>query len=97
MPESAAADGPAIYRRSLFKRRGDRLYRTGDTGQRRPDGNVEFLGRIDQQVKIHGYRVEAGRNRARRWCGIPRVAEAAVVAARQSPGGGQIPGRLCRQ
>lgn len=35
-----------------------RLYRTGDLGRLRPDGNIEFLGREDLQVKIQGYRIE---------------------------------------
>jgi amino acid adenylation domain-containing protein len=39
---------------------GLRLYRTGDLGRRWPDGTIEFLGREDGQVKIHGYRVELG-------------------------------------
>jgi non-ribosomal peptide synthetase component F len=37
-----------------------RLYRTGDTGRYLPDGLVEFLGRKDSQVKIHGRRIELG-------------------------------------
>ncbi|PSB49518.1 non-ribosomal peptide synthetase [Cyanosarcina cf. burmensis CCALA 770] len=41
-------------------RTGDRLYRTGDLGRYLPDGNIEFLGREDFQVKINGYRVELG-------------------------------------
>jgi len=35
-----------------------RMYRTGDVGYRRPDGNFEFLGRVDRQVKIRGFRIE---------------------------------------
>jgi SagB-type dehydrogenase family enzyme len=37
---------------------GERLYRTGDQGRYLPDGNIEFLGRNDFQVKVQGYRVE---------------------------------------
>ncbi|MEW6737650.1 MAG: amino acid adenylation domain-containing protein, partial [Acidobacteriota bacterium] len=37
---------------------GTRLYRTGDLARYLPDGNIEYLGRIDQQVKLRGYRIE---------------------------------------
>jgi len=40
--------------------KGDRLYRTGDTAKWLPDGEIEFLGRIDHQVQIRGIRVEPG-------------------------------------
>jgi amino acid adenylation domain-containing protein/non-ribosomal peptide synthase protein (TIGR01720 family) len=39
---------------------GDRLYKTGDLGRYLPDGNIEYLGRIDDQVKVRGFRIELG-------------------------------------
>ncbi|MFK7784467.1 MAG: amino acid adenylation domain-containing protein, partial [Crocinitomicaceae bacterium] len=45
--------------------KGDRMYKTGDLGRRLSDGNIAFVGRVDQQIKIRGFRVEIGEIEAR--------------------------------
>ncbi|MFM0286809.1 amino acid adenylation domain-containing protein [Paraburkholderia megapolitana] len=57
-----------------------RLYRTGDLARYRPDGNVEFLGRIDHQIKLRGLRIELGEIEAT-LASHPWV-DAAIVAVR---------------
>lgn len=50
---------PELWR-EYYKGPRDRLYRSGDLGRYRPDGNVECTGRADDQVKIRGFRIELG-------------------------------------
>ncbi len=64
---------------------GARLYRTGDRVRRRGDGNLEFLGRMDHQVKVRGVRVEPGEVEAA-LRGLPGVRAAVVAVQETAPG-----------
>jgi amino acid adenylation domain-containing protein/non-ribosomal peptide synthase protein (TIGR01720 family) len=73
------------------KGRGDVLYRTGDLGRWLPDGTLEFMGRLDHQVKLRGFRIELGE--------IEKVLvqhhavhEAVVIVWEEKPGNEQLVG-----
>lgn len=82
LPEATAE---RFLRDTFSTRAGARLYLTGDRALERPDGTIEFLGRIDRQVKIAGHRVElaAVENAL---SASPLVAEAAVLVLTVSSG-----------
>jgi thioesterase domain-containing protein/acyl carrier protein len=69
-------------------RLGDRLYRTGDLVRWREDGELVFLGRTDDQVKLRGFRIELGEIEAA-LIAEPAVAEAVAMVRSASGGGGE--------
>jgi amino acid adenylation domain-containing protein len=64
---------------------GARLYKTGDLAYYRPDGNIQFLGRLDHQVKVRGFRIELGEIEAV-LMEHPAVCETVVVVREDEPG-----------
>jgi len=68
-----------------FDQKGGRLYRTGDLARWRSDGQIEYMGRLDHQVKVRGFRIELGEVEAQLLL-QPEVREA-VVIAKEGPSG----------
>ncbi len=75
---------------------GAKLYRTGDLGQELPDGRIQFLGRMDHQVKIRGHRVELGEVEAA-LLQHDQIHNAAVIATPDPSGSQQLVGYLVAQ
>ncbi len=72
-------------------RKGERMYRTGDLARWLPDGNIEFLGRGDNQVKVRGYRIELGEIETR-ISEIPEVSHCCVSTYSGVDGNQQLVG-----
>ncbi|MEW2065616.1 amino acid adenylation domain-containing protein [Streptomyces sp. NPDC007346] len=72
--------------------RGERMYRTGDLGRMLPDGNIQILGRSDFQIKVNGYRIEAGEVETH-LVAVPGVTKA-VVAGRSGAQGARLVAHL---
>ena len=82
--ETAERFGPNPF----SKKGGERLYRTGDVVRWREDGNLEYVGRTDQQVKVRGFRVELGEIEA--VLNEHAEIEQAVVTTREAAGEKQL-------
>ncbi|WP_262846765.1 non-ribosomal peptide synthetase [Sphaerisporangium corydalis] len=76
-----------------FGQEGSRMYRTGDRVRRLPDGRLEFLGRLDGQVKVRGFRVELGEVEAAMRA-VPGVRNAAAGFHPDASGGPRLVGHL---
>jgi amino acid adenylation domain-containing protein len=70
---------------SFSEEAGARLYKSGDLGRYLPDGNIEFLGRSDEQVKVRGFRIELGEIGAALGS-HPAVRERVVIVREDTPG-----------
>ncbi len=77
------------YLENPFSDNRQKMYRSGDIGKYRTDGNIEFLGRVDNQVKVRGYRIEPGEIE-NALLKIPAITQCAVITQRAELGDSQL-------
>jgi aryl carrier-like protein len=80
---------PELTAERFVHMNGRRLYKTGDLARFLADGDVEYLGRADQQVKVRGFRIELGEIEAA-LSQHPAIAETVVLARRRDDGSNQL-------
>ncbi|MBH8578100.1 amino acid adenylation domain-containing protein [Nostocaceae cyanobacterium CENA369] len=78
-------NSPKLTAEKFIEKDGRRLYKTGDRARYLSDGNIEFLGRIDNQVKVRGFRIELGEIETV-LAAHPQVKEAVVIPREDQPG-----------
>jgi len=78
-------NSPKLTAEKFIHKDGRRLYKTGDRARYLSDGNIEFLGRIDNQVKVRGFRIELGEIETV-LAAHPQVKEAVVIPREDQPG-----------
>jgi len=86
------SDDPNWLRRS----KDSRLYKTGDLARYLPDGNIEYLGRIDNQVKMRGFRIELGEIETV-LAQYPAIREAVTIVREDQPGNKRLVAYLVYQ
>ncbi|MGD9162843.1 MAG: beta-ketoacyl synthase N-terminal-like domain-containing protein, partial [Desulfobacteraceae bacterium] len=78
---------------SFHNESGSRLYKSGDLAKYFEDGNIEFIGRIDDQVKVRGFRIELGEIESRLY-DLEGIKEAVVLAREDEPGDKRLVGYI---